>query len=458
MFLRIKNSILAFGAIGTDGIKEASEKRRVQITNYINLASVFSCLGYIIMDMLEGFYQLLPIIITLPLFIVVYFISTYQISKKRYSLGKFITCFIINANMVIPTIFFVGKYIDLRLYLFILAMMPLIIWDFKRYFMITFFILLSFLSFLYIHFVDRGQYIMISPEYTHLNGVLLTSILGSFILICIFILILQVLLKVSENELIAANEELNHQNREITELLNEFELNRDELVEINKTKDKFLSIIATDLKNPFYSILGLSEMMIKDYDTTSTEDLKKYLEALNKSTTNTFKLLENLLDWARTQKGNMPFNPELISIPQLLNAKLETLNQYAKEKQISINYHFPEKLYAKVDSNMISSIFRNLISNAINFSNRNSEINIYAKLIGNEIEFTVKDNGIGIPENQVKKLFRIDVSPTKTQNNESGTGLGLILCKEFVERHNGRIWAECEEGMGCEFKFIIPAK
>ncbi len=258
------------------------------------------------------------------------------------------------------------------------------------------------------------------------------------------------------------NEELSQQKEEIQTQAKELETANKKLKELNATKDKFYSIIAHDLKSPFNTMLGFSELLIENFDKYDSQKKKKFIGIIQKGVQNTYKLLGNLLLWSRSQRGIIDFKPENLNLYLLIGETIEILRQSVANKSITLINQIPEDIFFKADRNMLSTIIRNLISNAIKFTHKGGEITIKAHTITDEnnhkfIEITVKDSGVGISPEKQTKLFKMteDIS-TKGTENEAGTGLGLILCKEFVEKHGGKIWVESEVGKGS--KFIITLK
>ena len=231
------------------------------------------------------------------------------------------------------------------------------------------------------------------------------------------------------------------------------------LRESNATKDKFFSIISHDLRSPFNSMLGFSKMLDEKFDKYDTEKKKKFINIIYQGLQNTFKLLENLLTWSRTQRGIIDFKPETINLYLVAEEISGLLYQLAENKSIKLINKISENISIKVDRDMFSTIIRNLISNAIKFTPKGGKILIDAKNKQQFIEITVKDNGIGISKEIQSKLFDIgENTTTQGTENEAGTGLGLILCKEFVEKHGGEIWIESEIEKGSSFIFTIPYK
>lgn len=231
----------------------------------------------------------------------------------------------------------------------------------------------------------------------------------------------------------------------------------EDLRESNNTKDKFFSIIAHDLKSPFVSLVGFSNMLNEEFDNFDTEKKKEFISIINRQSQSTFKLLENLLFWSNSQRGVLDFNSEKINLFLLSEETCELLNQSAINKSIKLSNRLPENILVEADKDMLSSVIRNLLSNAIKFTLKGGEVIITAENKQQHTEIVINDNGVGIAKEFQSKLFDISESTsTKGTENETGTGLGLILCKEFVEKHGGLIWVESELGKGSSFHFTIP--
>jgi len=189
------------------------------------------------------------------------------------------------------------------------------------------------------------------------------------------------------------------------------------------------------------------------------EKILAQLHIINQTAQRTYNLVDDLLLWSKSQSGKLPYEPQEIIFSEICNEVLANMIQQAKIKKIEINCFEEEKTILYADSNMIKTVLRNLISNAIKFSNENGKINIYTEKNNTNVIITVSDNGVGISNHNQTKLWELSKPYTTTGTaDEKGTGLGLILCKEFVEKHGGKIWVESEEGKGSEFKFTIPSK
>ena len=230
-----------------------------------------------------------------------------------------------------------------------------------------------------------------------------------------------------------------------------------QLEKLNIDKDRFISILGHDLKNPFHNLLGLSEVLTEDIRKLNTDEIEDIANNINKSAQIIINLLEDILLWARTQQGNFPFKPQVLSLSEICKNIIETLKPNANAKNIAINYFAKDETSVFADVDMLKTTLRNLVSNAIKFTNNGGAININAEKNSEIVTISVSDNGIGISSDNLAKLFDIsEVLTTKGTAKETGTGLGLLLCKKFVEKHGGKIWVESEVGKGSDFKFTLP--
>lgn len=236
------------------------------------------------------------------------------------------------------------------------------------------------------------------------------------------------------------------------------ELNRS-LNELNASKDKFFSIVAHDLRSPFTALLGISDFLNKHSDEMSYSEIKEFTLHLNQSLTGVFRLIENLLQWSRVQTGRMEFNPEVFNLNDLLDETFELYKANVNNKSINLERNVPADVNVYGDRYMIETVLRNLLSNAIKFTSPKGNVGIKVCSLQNndKVEIKVSDNGIGIPNEDIPKLFKIDETlTTEGTLNEKGTGLGLVLCKEFVEKNGGEIWVESKIGRGSHFIFTLP--
>lgn len=230
------------------------------------------------------------------------------------------------------------------------------------------------------------------------------------------------------------------------------------LSETNRTKDVFFSIIAHDLRNPLGSFKQITELMYAEFDTYSDAEKKETIFEIQKSASRVYSLLEQLLDWARTQTGNMPFYPKEINLRTLVTKIAEQMLIPMQKKGIEFSIDIPEQFsYVYADSEMIQAVLRNLISNSIKFTNENGMIQISGSQEEDGIRVECKDNGVGMDSSDLEKLFRLDAQLTRIGlEGQKGTGLGLILCHEFIKLHGGEIWAKSENGKGTTVSFRLP--
>jgi PAS domain S-box-containing protein len=238
----------------------------------------------------------------------------------------------------------------------------------------------------------------------------------------------------------------------------ELKKSTENLIKLNETKDKFISIVSHDLRTPFSSILGFTDLILND-DELNLDEIKQYVRFIQESSNSMLSLVNSLLDWTRMQTGRFRFEPEKFQAGKIIDESLKALSGSAFQKNIELISRVDEDDYVFVDTGLLQQVFNNLISNAIKFTNKGGTITINTRLSSNNrfLEFSVKDNGIGIRPENINKLFKIESKFTSEGTaGEKGTGLGLSLAKEIIEIHGGTIWAESELGKGSEFKFTLP--
>lgn len=232
-----------------------------------------------------------------------------------------------------------------------------------------------------------------------------------------------------------------------------------ELIELNAIKDKFFSIIAHDLRSPFGGFLGLTRILAEESSTMKREDIERLSIGLNTSAKNLFQLLTDLLEWAKMQQEIIQIIPEHISLSPIVQNEIKFIAEQAMNKNITITNNIPDEFEIYVDSNIIKTLVRNLLSNAVKFTKANGNIELSAKYYSdNGAEIVIKDTGIGMNEEMRTSLFRIDKNTgRKGTAGEQSSGLGLILCKDFIEKHGGTIWVESEENKGSTFHISLPS-
>jgi len=279
-----------------------------------------------------------------------------------------------------------------------------------------------------------------------------------FLVILITLIIYLYVVKRKTNKLLEANlATINQQKLLLEEQYEKLEESKKELSELNATKDKFFSILAHDLKNPFNTLMGLSEIVLSDKEIKNSDRFDELMEGIYQTASSGYNLLENLLEWSRSQTGNIELHPQQVAIGEVVNSNIHFFHEILKEKKIEVvaqdlmNY----KVFA--DKNMVNFIMRNLLNNAIKFSYSESKIELSVQRKENFHIIHIQDYGIGMNHDTVNKLFKIDQTVQRNGTaGETGTGLGLILCKEFVNKNGGEIWVESTKGKGSRFSFSLP--
>lgn len=241
------------------------------------------------------------------------------------------------------------------------------------------------------------------------------------------------------------------------ELNNQLAESEFKLQQLNSSKDKLFSIIGHDLKNPIFTMLGTSQILEEDYNELSDGEKKELIKIIYDTATNTQKLLEDLLSWSRAQSDLIQVNLESLSLKNIIKENIKLVNTQAENKKIALKVNANSTLLVYADKNLLSTVIRNLLTNAVKFTPEGGAVNVNAVEDGAFVQMSVEDTGIGLSNDDMKKLFRIDVNNKEIgRAREKGTGLGLILCKEFCEKQGGKIWVESEAGKGSKFFITIP--
>lgn len=230
-----------------------------------------------------------------------------------------------------------------------------------------------------------------------------------------------------------------------------------QLEELNATKDKFFSIVSHDLRSPFNSLLGLSDFLVKKIEKLDKNRIRKITESINQASVKAYKLIENLLEWSRAQTGRIEFAPENIKLKNLCSEIIMLSDMQANEKNIKLKMEVDNQIIVNADRNMTNTILRNLLSNAVKFTPKNGEVILAAQQKNNTALLSVTDNGVGMPQEKISKLFNISEKTSSLgTEKEQGTGLGLLLCNEFVQKHGSKITVKSTEGEGSRFSFELP--
>lgn len=234
------------------------------------------------------------------------------------------------------------------------------------------------------------------------------------------------------------------------------EIQKSELENLIMTKDRFLSIIAHDLKNPFTSLLGFADLAYNEFDEITDAEKRSYLNIIRISSQQIYSLLDNLLTWSRAQSGRIDFKPEKVSLSELVENSIDVVRSSAENKQITLFKDFTKEVNVSADKNMLFTVLRNLLTNAVKFTPNGGSVTVSCNCNGNKAEIIVADTGVGMTQDEVSRLFKLDGNMKSSgTNNETGTGLGLILCQEFMNLHKSQIKAESVPGKGSKFSFTV---
>jgi len=292
-----------------------------------------------------------------------------------------------------------------------------------------------------VHERDEFRYKRIAKNFAIILGVLL------FLLLLFFVWIRTLRMQIRKN-----TESINQKNRDLQK-------SEMQLRELNATKDKVFSIIAHDLKAPFNAIMGFCELLAKAAKKKELEKIEKYAEIISVSSQKAMDLLLNLMEWSSAQTGRISFTPVPFDMNQVVNDNMLFYQEIAKQKHITITNKIDAPVDVYADKAMVHTILRNLISNAIKFTAAGGEIEVAAERLKNDVRISVSDTGTGMTQSQIDTIFRSKSQhSTPGTQNEEGTGLGLMLCKEFIAKHRSKIWAESEPGKGSVFYFTLPSR
>jgi len=455
------NTISKLKTIGhweTTDVQDASEVKRLKITNYSLLIALFTLVSFNIFYAIVDFWLLLPVIINYDIFILVFVIALF-LNKKSYHLSaKLLLQFGIFLPTLIHTTILSGSEPGIHFYFLLYALLPVLYWSLKDFGYILFFLFINLGAFIYVEFfVTAENMIAPFPE----NSIMffrLASMVLSFLSIVLLILLYQYQAENNEKILSEQSKKLKSINNRLLKQKGKIEEQKDELHHANITKDKFFSIIAHDLKSPFNALLGFSEILLMKNKEFDAEKRKGLLEAIYNTADQTLGLLNNLLIWSQIETGQIHFAPQRIELNKAIEGTVALQKNVAAKKNIEINFEPQDNFMVYVDKDMIATVVRNLVSNAIKFSHKGAFIRIATKKAeNNQIQISVSDRGVGIQNEKLENIFDADATLLmKGTEGEKGTGLGLKLCKEFVEKNNGRIWVESKTGEGSTFHFTVP--
>jgi signal transduction histidine kinase len=416
--------------------RSSSDIRRIQMVNTISIIGILN----------SSFYGIVYSIIDFSTYftaIVFYFstaILTYGIliinKIKLYKLAKILIILIFPLYITVNSTVLFGNGSSSQIYILLFALIPLFIYSSKQKAYQISFIALNLIVYFAIEFF---------PAYTEAKYSVPLDYMGFFRSINVFIAFSGAYIAIIYFKKFSDEKE-NQLIKQSYELKKSYE-----------HRDLVYSIIAHDLRNPFNSLMGVSSLWEDEFDDIDKEQGKNILVSMNKSANKLNILLVNLLDWSRVQSGNFKTNFQQLQLKQLIDDVIFLLNDLLEAKRLKMSINTDDSVMVFADHEMLKTILRNLISNAIKFTHENGAINVRVMQTDSNTTISVSDNGIGIKPDSLTKLFNISqIFTTTGTEKESGTGLGLPLCKDFVEKHGGKIWVESEVGKGSKFEFTLP--
>lgn len=373
-------------------------------------------------------------------------------AKKYWKIAANTLCIV--ATLYTSFFFLVGGVRVVFLF-FIPAILPILFFNKKASYLsfglANFIILFTISLILY-----KNNSLLHLPSHNYLPTFIINII---FAFTIIFLIVVHFKNQITKNEKILTeqNRRLQQMTQEISSQRDELKANNNKLKVMNATKDKFFSIIAHDLRNPFNGILGFSDLLVKSLANNRIKDSVGYANIIYTSARNAFTLLENLLEWSRSQTGRITYHPQIVDFVRIVEKSVNVCKDFADGKGIELQISITENLSILADENMLNSVMRNLITNAIKYTPKGGRVTITAQASESLVEVAVTDTGIGMSSETMNKLFKIhEIDSKEGTEKEAGTGLGLLLCKTFIEKHGGKINVESELGKGSCFRFTIP--
>jgi len=449
-------------------IGEKRHKEIVKITSWLSIGSISSFTLFYACISASTF---LPAILVNAGNILAILLAIHLLKKDMYNLSRYVFIFSLYISTVILTKYLFGAKAGVHYFFLLFSLIPVSIWSLKDKYLILIFFLLNVVSFNYIEFFhDQSEALIHYPEKYSLGSKIVT-ISASFAYIMYSLWIFFYINEKREQKLREQTEELKRVNQYLK--INEKEINRQkdnlqklnlklekkiqELAKVNNTKDKFFSIISHDLKNPLFALVGLSNMLNDKIDDFDIERIKKFTASINSSANNLNTLALNLLDWAKTQLKTIDVKPISIELKKIISDNIELYHHNAKNKNISFHIKGPDQIYAYADIDMISTIIRNITNNAVKFSQIGGSITYEIIEYEENVALKIIDDGVGMTQKQKDNLFKFEkMESTLGTKNESGSGLGLLICKEFIKMNNGNLSVESTEGMGSTFIIELP--
>lgn len=447
------------------------EKRKVRLLNILYLISIVSAEFYCVIYSILSFKTLYPAIIGINLFILVNIYGMYLNKINKRNISGHLLCSSMTGIAIVNTFFILGTSTFVHFYFLLFALAPILVWKLKQILRILLYFSVNTAIFIYAHFFWNNSAISQIFPTQFILPISVITIVTTFVSLLAALWVNQNYIEDNErklehqsedlkrfiDELYAQQNEIKRQSSELDFLNTELNHKNSALQELNSTKDRFFSIIAHDLKNPVSSLKGLADELNNKFDQLEIEETKDSIKWISDSSKHILLLLENLLEWSRSQINKTSFNPEPGRPALLVDNLLNLFRAQAQNKQIELISKIDSEITLLADMNLLNTVLRNLISNAIKFTPIYGKVTISCSRRGNFAEISVADTGVGMTGEVIDKLFKIDgIKSTPGTLGEKGTGLGLALCKEYVNMHGGELRVQSIEKQGSIFSFDIP--
>lgn len=413
------------------------EIRRIRFVNYISLISILNMMSYAILYMIINVTLFLPAIIFLSFSSLIAF-GIIVFNKKGFHAQSKILVALLNPIFISSASTWIfGNEPGFQTFLFVGIIIPLFLWSVKEFKYLIFFIGLSFFLYITIEFFPPLFNPLIELPDKYISLFKSSNILITF---CASALAISVYFELS-----------NRQEKHLVKQAYELEISQ-------QHRDLVYSIVAHDLKSPLARLSGLLDLLLRKYDDENDDEEVKYLRNIYNSSKALNNLLDNLLNWAKMQSGNMVINRNPFKLKNKVDEVEKLLHDFFETKKIKFTNKVDNEIEVLADPDMVSTVLRNFVSNAIKFTFEGGEVSITAKPVNKTIEVCIQDTGVGISSDNLEKLFNVKTHLTTSgTNNEKGSGLGLNLCKDFIEANDGKVWVESELDKGSKFSFTLQS-
>ena len=442
---------------------DSNEKRRLKLISAISIISFLSVWVFVTIYIILDVNQLAFRIKLLGLMSIGTLIPLALNRFKLYLLAKIIVSSYNTILMLLFVILFRADTTNGHVFFLIYGLIPIFVWSARDWPYIAFFYAINVLCFIFIEFVDFEYSHAISDSIANsdfLNGltILLSFAAATFAIIIFHRIAYQketILQKLNEQNILQ-KEQLLLTNKSLQDKIKELTIKEGNLNQANSVKSKMFSIIAHDLRGPFSSLKSLLELITTEYDSLEENNRRTYLESACNTSQSTYALLDNLLDWSRLQTNRIKVDKKPVNLVEICENAINLNASRMNKKELKVVNYIPEHFYVKADKYMLSTVFRNLISNATKYTPLRGQITIKAEINHTRTEISIKDTGVGMSSYDIDQLFNFEKNFTKPgTENEKGTGLGLLICKEFIELMGSELLIESEEGVGSSFKFTL---